>query len=51
MAWICSDLDDFVKNWFMPRSAAYEVRRGTEPDTLFQTRSKHFGGDGRRFGV
>jgi len=35
----------------MPQAAAYEVRRGAEPDTLFQTFSKHFGGDGRRFGV
>jgi len=43
--------DGFVKSWFMPQAAAYEVRRGAEPDTLFQTLSKHFGVDGRRFGV
>jgi len=44
-------IDGFVKSRFMPQAAAYEVRRGAEPDTLFQTLSKHFGGDGRRFGV
>jgi len=44
-------IDGFVKSWFMPRAAAYEVRRGAEPDTLFQTLSKYFGGDGRLFGV
>ena len=35
----------------MPQAAAYEERRGAEPDTLFQILSKHFGGDGRRFGA
>jgi len=43
--------DDFVKSWFMPQTAAYEQRSGGGPDTLFQTLSKHSGGDGRRFGV
>jgi len=46
-----SNIDEIVKSWFMPRVAAYEVRRGAEPDTLFQTFSKDFGGDGRRFGA
>jgi hypothetical protein len=44
-------INDFVKSWFMPRAAAYEQRSGGEPDTLFQTLSKHFGGNGRQFGV
>jgi hypothetical protein len=43
--------DDFVKSWFIPQTAAYEQRSGAEPDTLFQTLSKHFGGNGRLFGV
>jgi hypothetical protein len=35
----------------MPQAATYEQRSGGEPDTLFQTLSKHAGGDGRPFGV
>jgi len=43
--------DFILKSWFMPQAAAYEQRRGTEPDNLFHMLSKHSGGDGRRFGV
>jgi hypothetical protein len=35
----------------MPQAAAYEQRMGGEPDTLFQTLSKHPRGDGRLFGA
>jgi hypothetical protein len=44
-------IDDFIKSWFMPFSATYRERRGTEPDNLFQMLSKHSGEDGRPFGV
>jgi hypothetical protein len=40
-----------VKSWFMPQSATYEQKSGGEPDTHFQTLSKHSAGDGRQFGV
>jgi len=35
----------------MPKTGVYGERSGSKPDNLFQMLSKHFGGDGRRFGV
>jgi hypothetical protein len=44
-------MDGFVKSWFMPYASAYEKRSGGKTDALFQTLSKHSGGNIRPFEV